>query len=152
MGFNQTTPMDTDVLRRLAALLLFMAHLAWRSTGERSSVRADRLFYLGQAEAVVMAFVAGEDREEGHRLAALTTLGRPSDRVEALRLSLSLRLLALIVLNIAAGIDNPPQPLLRIRLGAEAENSGAPGRGRSGTAAVAVLVQSLAGQARGPPA
>ena len=149
MGFNQTTPMDTDVLRRLAALLLFMAHLAWHTTSERASVRANRLFYLGQAEAVVMAFVAGEDREEGHRLAALTTLGRPGDRVEALRLSMSLRLLALIVLNIAAQVETPPQPLLRTRLGAE-PNSGAPGRGRNG-AAVAALAQLLAGQARGPP-
>ena len=150
MGFNQTTPMDTDVLRRLAALLLFMAHLAWRTTSERASVRASRLFYLRQSEAVVMAFVAGEDREEGHRLAALTTLGRPYDRVEALRLSLSLRLLALIVLNIAAQIEDPPQPLLRIRLGVEPENSGTPGRGQSG-AAVAALAQLLASQARGPP-
>jgi len=148
---NGDTTMDRDVLRRLAALLLFMAHLAWRSTRERSSVRADRLFYLGQAEAVIMAFVAGEDRDEGHRLAALTTLGRRIDRVEALRLSMSLRLLALIVLNIAAGIDTPPQPLLRLRRGAKSENSGAIGRGRNGTAAVAALFQVLAGQARGPP-
>jgi len=112
------TTMDTDVLRRLAALLLFMAHLAWRTTGEHASVRADRLFYLGQAEAIIMAFAAGEDRDEGHRQAALSTLHRRSDRVEALRLSLSLRLLALVVLNIAAQIDKPPQPLLRIRSGA----------------------------------
>jgi len=148
---NGNTTMDTEVLRRLAALLLFMAHLAWRSTRERSSVRADRLFYLGQAEAVVMAFVAGEDRDEGHRLAALTTLGRRIDRVEALRLSLSLRLLALIVLNIAAQIETPPQPLLRLRRGAQPENSGTIGRGRNGTAAVAAVNQYFAGQARGPP-
>ena len=114
---NGERTMDTDVLRRLAALLLFMAHLAWRTTGERASVRADRLFYLGQAEAIVMAFAAGEDRDEGHRQAALATLYRRSDRVEALRLSLSLRLLALIVLNIAAQTDRPPQPLLRVRSG-----------------------------------
>ena len=148
---NGNTTMDTDVLRRLAALLLFMAHLAWRSTRERSSVRADRLFYLGQAEAVIMAFVAGEDRDEGHRLAALTTLGRRIDRVEALRLSMSLRLLALIVLNMAAQIDNPPQPLLRLRRGAKSEHGGAPGRGRNSAAAIAALFQRLASQARGPP-
>ena len=150
MGFNQTTPMDTDVLRRLAALLLFMAHLAWRSTSERASVRADRLFYLGQSEAITMAFVAGEDRNEGHRLAALSMLGRPSDRVEALRLSLSLRLLALIVLNIAARIEDPPQPLLRIRRGAKSENGGALECQRNGSA-VSALFQRLASQARGPP-
>ena len=140
--------MDREVLRRIAAVLLFMAHLAWRSTGERASVRADRLFYLGRAEAIAMAFAAGEDREEGHRLAALATLHRGTDRVEALRMSLSLRLLALIVLNIAAGIDAPPQPLLRIRRGADSENSGSE---RSGTAALAALNQYLASQARGPP-
>ena len=150
MGFNQTTTMDTDVLRRLAALLLVMAHLAWLSTGERASMRARRLFHYGQAEAIIMAFVAGEDRDEGHRLAALTTLCPRSDRVEALRLSLSLRLLALIVLNIAAQVVDPPQPLLRIRGGAKSEKSGARGCGRNGSA-VAVVARLLAGQARGPP-
>ena len=110
--------MDREVLRRIAAVLLFMAHLAWRSTGERASVRADRLFYLGRAEAIAMAFAAGEDREEGHRLAALATLHRRCDKIEALRLSLSFRLLALIVLNIAALTVRPPQPLLRVRPGA----------------------------------
>ena len=143
--------MDREVLRRIAAVLLFKAHLAWRTTGERSSVRADRLFYLGRAEAIAMAFAAGEDREEGHRLAALATLHPYSDKIEALRLSLSFRLLALIVLNIAAGIDAPPQPLLRVRRGAKTEHEDALGRGRSGAAAIAALFQLPASQARGPP-
>lgn len=148
---NSNTTMDRDVLRRIAALLLFMAHLAWRSTRERSSVRADRLFYLGRAEAIIIAFVAGEDREQGHRLAALTTLCRRTDRLEALRLSLSLRLLALIVLNIAAGIDAPPQPLLRIRHGSKPESNGAFGCRRSNAAALAAVFQVLTSPARGPP-
>ena len=139
--------MDREVLRRIAAVLLFKAHLAWRTTGERSSVRADRLFYLGRAEAIAMAFAAGEDREEGHRLAALATLHPYSDKIEALRLSLSFRLLALIVLNIAAGIDAPPQPLLRARSAAAcASFSGAgPDFGR-----VAPTCH-YRGTARGPP-
>ena len=143
--------MDRNVLRRIAAVLLFMAHLAWRTTGERASVRSGRLFYLGRAEVIAMAFAAGENRDEGHRLAALATLHRRCDRIEALRLSLSLRLLALIVLNIAAGIDAPPQPLLRIRRGAKTEHGGGPVYGRSGAAALAALFQVPASQPRGPP-
>ena len=63
----------------------------------------------------------------------------------------NISLLALIVLNIAARIDVPPQPLLRTRLGTQPENDGAIECGPSGTAAVAALAQLLASQARGPP-
>lgn len=98
MGWSTAT--DRDVLRRIAALLFALAELADRASLAPCPVRYQVLAILCHAEAVALTFVAGKARDLGMPPPQAGLGGNDPDDV--VRLALSLRILALALLALAA--------------------------------------------------
>ena len=94
----------TEVLDSIVATLLALAALAERAAGRPCPVRGHALWYIWQADAVVREFVAGSEWNTAGRLwsPALPAVRCGTDPADAFALAVSLRALALIVLNMAA--------------------------------------------------
>ena len=94
----------TDVLDSIAATLLALAVLAEQTAGGSSLARWNTLWYIWQADAVVREFVAGSTWNPAGRQwsPALPPVRYGTGPADAFALAVSLRALALVVLNMAA--------------------------------------------------
>ncbi|MFH1793574.1 MAG: hypothetical protein ABIK36_18970 [Pseudomonadota bacterium] len=94
----------TDVLDSIVATLLSLALLAERAAGRSRPVRRRALWYIWQADAVLREFVAGSEWNTAGRLwsPALPAVRCGTDPEDAFALAVSLRALALVVMNMAA--------------------------------------------------
>ena len=94
----------TDVLGSIVATLLALALLAERAAGRSRPVRRRALWYIWQADAVLREFVAGSEWNTAGRLwsPTLPAARCGTDPEDAFALAVSLRALALVVLNMAA--------------------------------------------------
>lgn len=92
-----------DVLDSIAATLLALAVLAEETAGCSVLARWRTLWYIWQADAVVREFVAGSEWNTAGRLwsPALPAVRYGTDPADALALAVSLRALAIVVLNMA---------------------------------------------------
>lgn len=93
----------TDVLDSIAATLLALAVLAEDTAGRSLLARWNTLWYIWQADAVVREFVAGSEWNIAGRLWSLALPGvrYGTDPADVMALAVSLRALALVVLNMA---------------------------------------------------
>ncbi len=93
----------TDVLHSIAVTLLALAVLAEETAGRSFLARWNTLWYIWQADAVVREFVAGSEWNTAGRLwsPALPGVRYGTDPADALALAVSLRALAIVVLNMA---------------------------------------------------
>jgi hypothetical protein len=102
-GWNEETDWSCDVLMRIVAILLALASLAERAAGAPRPVRCQVLWALQQADAVARAFVAGSVWDAACQWPpAMTPVRHGFDPADAADLAASLRMLAFLVLNIAA--------------------------------------------------
>ena len=92
-----------DVLGSIAARLKSLADLAERVAGRSFLVRWIALWYIWQADAILREFVAGSEWNSAGRLwsPALPEVRYGIGRADALALAVSLRALAVIVLDMA---------------------------------------------------
>ena len=90
-----------DVLDSIAATLLALAVLAEETAGRSFLARWNTLWYIWQADAVVREFVAGSEWNTAGRLwsPALPAARYGTDPADVMALAVSLRALALVVLN-----------------------------------------------------
>ena len=93
-----------DVLGSIAARLLALADLADRVAGRSFLIRWLALWYIWRADAVVREFVAGSEWNMAGRLwsPALPAVRYGTDPADARALAVSLRALAVVVLNMDA--------------------------------------------------
>lgn len=101
---HRRTRKRTDVLDSIAATLLALAVLAEQTAGGSPLARWNALWYIWQADAVVREFVAGSEWNTAGRLwsPAPPPVRYGTGPADAFALAVSLRALALVVLNMAA--------------------------------------------------
>jgi hypothetical protein len=105
MDWSAEIETDRNVLMRIVALLLALADLADRAAGASRSVRRQVLWALRQADAVASEFVTGSAYDEPGDpwpSAATPIPHHELDPADATNLAVSLRMLAFMVLNMAA--------------------------------------------------
>ncbi|SMH39071.1 hypothetical protein [Mesorhizobium australicum] len=104
MGWKDKT--GTDALDRIVLLLLSLANLAEQAAGRSYSVRSAALAYLWVADAEVRDYIADRawNETDGHWSPAMPTVRYGTDPADALALAVSLRALAIIILNMATQI------------------------------------------------
>jgi hypothetical protein len=103
---DRTARIETDrnVLERIAAILLALAVLAERAAGASYPVRCFVLCILRRADDVARAFITGFacDAVGGQESPILAPVRRGFDPADAAVLAASLRMLAFLLLNMAA--------------------------------------------------